>query len=215
MKDKLRDYIEELFKDAPPTKKTVDMKEEILQNLNEKYKDLVSEGKSEQAAYNIAAASIGDISELIRELKGTDSAQFEAAIEENKYIRRSALLTAIAVGIYILSIVPLFLLGNNIGLILLFVFAAIATAILIFNNMTKPESVKTANTIAEEFKEWRESTGEKRRAYKSISSAVWALTVVVYFLISFTTHAWHITWIIFLVAGAINSIVKAIFDWKA
>ena len=45
------------------------MKEEILQNLTEKYNDLLSDGKSEVAAYNIAVAGIGDISELIEELK--------------------------------------------------------------------------------------------------------------------------------------------------
>ena len=33
MYDKLREYIESLFKDAPDTVKTVELKEEMLQNL--------------------------------------------------------------------------------------------------------------------------------------------------------------------------------------
>ena len=36
MYDKLREYIESLFKDAPDTVKTVELKEEMLQNLYEK-----------------------------------------------------------------------------------------------------------------------------------------------------------------------------------
>lgn len=35
-------------------KKAVEVKEEILQNIVDKYHDLVAEGKSEEAAYNIA-----------------------------------------------------------------------------------------------------------------------------------------------------------------
>ena len=61
MYDKLREYIESLFKDAPDTVKTVELKEEMLQNLYEKYNDLLAEGRSEQAAFNIAVAGVGDV----------------------------------------------------------------------------------------------------------------------------------------------------------
>jgi len=33
-----------------------------------------------------------------------------------------------------------------------------------------------------------------------------------YFLLSFFTGAWHITWLIFPVIGAVNGIIKAGFD---
>lgn len=41
----------------------------MLQNLIDKYNDLVDSGKSSEAAYNIATASIGDIHELIRQIE--------------------------------------------------------------------------------------------------------------------------------------------------
>ena len=59
MEDKLRAYMDEVFKDISPTKKSVELKEEILQNLIDKYHDLINEGKSPEAAYNISIASIG------------------------------------------------------------------------------------------------------------------------------------------------------------
>lgn len=46
--------------------------------------------------------------------------------------------------------------------------------------------------------------------FGAVSGAIWALTVLVYILVSFATGAWHITWVIFLIAVAIVNIVKAI-----
>ncbi|MFR9189154.1 MAG: hypothetical protein ACLVL7_02035 [Anaerotruncus massiliensis (ex Togo et al. 2019)] len=46
MQDKLRAFIDTLFEDAPAGKKVVELKEEMLQNLNDKYSDLLSEGKA-------------------------------------------------------------------------------------------------------------------------------------------------------------------------
>ena len=68
MENKLRAYMDHLFQDVPNTKKAVEVKEEILQNIVDKYHDLVAEGKSEEAAYNIAIASIGDLDELLASL---------------------------------------------------------------------------------------------------------------------------------------------------
>ena len=74
MRDRLRGYVESLFIDAPRTKKTVELKEEILQNLYDKYDDLLREGKTEEAAYNIAVAGVGDIIPLLEELERSERA---------------------------------------------------------------------------------------------------------------------------------------------
>lgn len=50
MNEKLRAYVEELFKNAPKTKQTVEIKEEILQNTIDRYNDLIKEGRSPEAA---------------------------------------------------------------------------------------------------------------------------------------------------------------------
>lgn len=216
MIDKLREYIDELFKDAPSSKKTVEIKEEILQNLGEKYNDLRAEGKSEDAAYNIAVASIGDISELIDELKTTGEAKVVYYNDPNrlKDKQRSAAFVSVAVMLYILSIIPIFILGSITGVIIMFVFIAIATGLLIYNGMTRTGYKNTDDTIASEFKEWRESSSARKSAFASVSSALWAVTLVVYFLVSFGTGAWHITWLLFLIAIAINNMIKTFFDYR-
>jgi hypothetical protein len=60
MEDKLRRYVDGLFARTVPTKKAVELKEEMIQNLEDKYKDLISEGKTPEAAYNVAVAGIGE-----------------------------------------------------------------------------------------------------------------------------------------------------------
>ncbi len=62
-----------------------------------------------------------------------------------------------------------------------------------------------------------EETKEEKREkiiIKEINSIIGAICVVIYFLVSFTTMAWHITWIIFIINGLICEIVKLIFLLK-
>ena len=218
MNEKLRNYIEFLFEDAPKTKEVIELKEEMLQNLIDKYNDLVSEGKSNEAAYNIATASIGDVNELIEQLKNRPTYQqgFEKEMLASK--KRSALLTAIAVMLYIMSVIPVLLLGEVgtgiIGVVIMFVMIAIATGLIIYNSMSKPKYLKKDQTVVEEFKAWKANSIEKNALYKSICGVLWSIIVVIYFIISFITMAWHITWIIFLIGSAIQGIIHAIFELR-
>ena len=212
MNNKLREYIDNLFATAPSNRKTVEVKEEILQNLTDKYNDLIAEGKNEDVAFNIAVASIGDVSDLIRELQGLPR-QYEQMAEENERRRsKSAVITAVAVAMYILSPAPVILIQNEVGVVLLFVIVAAATAMLIFNGINKSKNQPVPDTMVEEFKEWRERNTGKNQLLKAVTSAVFAVGLVIYFLVSFTTGAWHLTWLIFPIIGAVNGIVKALFD---
>lgn len=221
MEDKLRAYMDHLFRDVKPTRKSVELKEEILQNLVDKYHDMMAEGKTPEAAYNIAVASIGDMDELLAGLHGTTSGSGLSITTEEleKGRRKSAVLISIAVMMYIMSILPPILLSdtvfeNRLAPALMFIMIAVATALIIYNNMTKPRYHRTDDSIVEEFKEWQEQTDSSRRAMRAISSALWAIIVVIYIIISFWTMAWHITWVIFLIGVAVEGILKAIFELK-
>ncbi|MCM1259590.1 MAG: permease prefix domain 1-containing protein [Prevotella sp.] len=218
MNEKLRNYIEFLFEDAPKTKEVIELKEEMLQNLIDKYNDLVSEGKSNEAAYNIATASIGDVNDLIEQLKNRPTYQqgFEKEMLASK--KRSALLTSIAVMLYIMSVIPVMLLSEIgtgvVGVVIMFALIAIATGLIVYNSMSKPKYLKKDQTVVEEFKEWKANSIEKNALYKSICGAMWSMIVVIYFIISFITMAWHITWVIFLIGSAIQGIIHAIFELR-
>lgn len=215
MKDKLRNFIESLFEDAPKNKQTIELKEEMLQNLIDKYNDLVDSGKSSEAAYNIATASIGDIHELIRQIEKRE--ENNPLIEQNydKGRKRFALLLSISVMLYILCVVPVILLEDSVlGVVIMFVMVAIATGLILYNNMTKPKYLKKDSTVVEEFKEWKANSTEKNTLYQSITKVMWSCITILYFIVSFLTMAWHITWIIFLIGSAIQGIIRAIFELK-
>lgn len=215
MKDKLRNFIESLFEDAPKNKQTIELKEEMLQNLIDKYNDLVDSGKSSEAAYNIATASIGDIHELIRQIEKREENNplFEQNYDKGR--KRFALLLSISVMLYILCVVPVILLEASVlGVVIMFVMVAIATGLILYNNMTKPKYLKKDSTVVEEFKEWKANSTEKNTLYQSITKVMWSCITILYFIVSFLTMAWHITWIIFLIGSAIQGIIRAIFELK-
>ena len=62
-----------------------------------------------------------------------------------------------------------------------------------------------------------EKTDEERKEdsiVELINGIIGALCVAIYFIVSFTTFAWHITWVIFIIDGLLCQIVKLIFMLK-
>lgn len=220
MEDKLRAYMDHLFRDVKPTRSSVELKEEIIQNLVDKYHDMLAEGKTPEAAYNIAVASVGDTDELLAGLhqeKKEENFVSDEAVERGR--RKSALLTSVAVMLYIVSVIPPIIISettanDSLAPVSMFMIIAVATGLLIYNNMTKPRYRKMDDSIVEEFKEWQNQNDSNQRAMKSISSAMWSIIVVIYFVVSFTTMAWYITWVIFLIGAAIEGIMKAVFELR-
>ena len=47
---------------------------------------------------------------------------------------------------------------------------------------------------------------------KQICDIISIIGLIIYFIVSFATMAWHITWIIFIIVGLANQIVKLIFS---
>ena len=62
MREQLIKYVELLFAGAPNSN---EVKQEILQNTLDRFDDLISQGKSPEAAYRLAISGIGDISEIL------------------------------------------------------------------------------------------------------------------------------------------------------
>lgn len=209
MNEKLRAHIDTLFEGAPQTLQTVEIKEEILQNTLERYYDLLAEGKSEEAAYNIAIAGIGDITDLLNSLRTPDFAESK----QDQY--RSGLLLSISVMLYILCIVPIILTnGNSLGVCLMLIMIAFATGLIIFRSKTRGSYMRQDDTMMESFKEWKSEENERRSVQHAINSTIFSLCLALYFIISFATGAWHITWVIFLISIALQNLVKACIQLK-
>ncbi len=214
MLNKIKQYIDDAFSNVRTTKKIAELKDELYVNLAEKYNDQLSQGKTEQEAYNAAIAGIGDISELVDSVREP----FLVAPDMERAKVKSGLLVSIAIMLYILSPLALILSGpfnNGVGgLAIMFVMVAAATGLLIYNGLTKPKYVRTDDSIVEEFKEFRSVSDNTRQAYKALSGAFWGLTVAVYLFVNFIFGWWAFSWILFILAAAAQNIVKAILLMK-
>ena len=114
---------------------------------------------------------------------------------------------AIAVMLYIISVVAIIICGAGFekpitGVSIFFTLIAIATGLLIYNGIYYKKESK------------EEQPTKKNSIVKQINSIVDTIGLVIYLLVSFLTGAWHITWIIFIIVGIINQIIKLFFDLK-
>lgn len=220
MNSKIKNYVDVVFKDVPRSKKAIELKEEIASNLNERFEDYLKEGKSETESYGLAVANMGDIDEMIREVMPNEDFVKEA----NTYRRRNARNTAIGVCLYILGAAALILLsiigeqigmddlGGALGVIVLLVLAAIATAMIVYSHMSTPKEYKDYEDSQEQ--ELKSMKPKDRKIFEAISSIYWLIVTAVYLLISFLTHAWGITWIIWVISGIMHQIIVVIFQLK-
>ena len=200
MKDRLISYVDLLFAGNPEAQ---DIKQEILQNTLDRYEDLLASGKTPEAAYSLAISGIGDLSELLNGNQPYAAAAAEMPRESEEEKKKKKLLRSIAVGLYILCAVPLFLFPGQVGLSLLLVIVAIATVLMIFSSQNEKEKQRQ-----------QEAMSPQKKLQSSIHSAVWAVGLAVYFIVSFTTGAWYLTWLIFPLVGAVNGLITAIMDLK-
>lgn len=144
MKEQLISYVELLFAGSSGCE---DMKQEILQNTLERYDDLILQGKTPEAAYRLSISGIGDIQEL---LQCTSANAVSATVPPTNTTEKSVpgfgkrLLKAIAILLYIISLIPMFVLDRlnmgEIGLCGMLVIWGVATALLIVAGKT---AVKT------------------------------------------------------------------------
>lgn len=210
MRYMIREYVESLFADAPKTAGASDLKEEIIGNLEEKYDDLTAGGMSAEEALESVKSNIGNVDELIAGLKGPEDADEKE--ERERKGRKAATLNAVAIALYILSpalLIALALMNEpGIGIIVMIACIAAATGIKVYGNSVYPKYKKSDDSMVEDFKEWQSEKQMKKEKKNSYSSLLWSIIVVVYLVVSFTTFAWHITWLIFPIGAIVEKIIS-------
>ena len=199
MREQLIQYVELLFAGARDCE---DVKQEILQNTLDRYDDLIAEGKVPEAAYRLAITGIGDINEILGSQPSHAAPQPNQSgpeVDSDKYHR---LQRGIAIACFILCPVPLLLCVVEgqvmIGITMMLVIIAVGTMLMVVSGKDQAQPPRRHNSL-----------------FVSIAmSLLWPLATIVYFLISFSTGAWHLTWLVFPIAGAISAVIRAIEDWK-
>ncbi len=149
--DTIKSYLETMFANLPATPDVLKAKDELCGMMEDKYNELIGEGKSENEAVGIVISEFGNLDELADTL-GIDS-QACTHVENKRtltkeeakcYINagtRHALLTALGVFLCIFSVVPAAACGafgndfaDTIGTVTLFVIIACAVGIFIITN---------------------------------------------------------------------------------
>lgn len=121
---------------------------------------------------------------------------------ENNFARN----IAISVGLYIISLIAVILFATLynepiIGIAVFFAIVAVATSLIVY-------------TAIKYKKEKKEEDTRKDSIIKQISDIIGLIGFVIYIIVSFTTGAWHITWIIFIIVGLCISVAKLLFSLK-
>ena len=204
MRQQLIQYVELLFAGARDCE---DIKQEILQNTLDRYDDLIAEGKVPEAAYRLAITGIGDINEILGTKPQASHPHHAPAPAEETHndTPGKKLLRAIAVGLYILCPIPVIALSEMgmdiVGLCGTLAIVAAATVMIMLG---------AKKSRKEPLERFEEEEPPKSELGKSISGMVWAIGIALYFLLSFTTNYWHVTWVLFPILGAVDSLLNVL-----
>ena len=211
MREQLANYVNLLF---AGTTGTEEIKQEILFNTLDRYDDLIAQGKTPEAAYRLAMTGIGDIDEILAQErpvepqpKAESFTYSEPAAqpdpdEKEKKVRRAA-----AIAMYICCPVPLFILGDVLGLCLMLVLIAAATALMVMNgDKDEQPAASTVNTSGR--------SESARSLIKTIKRFNLLISITVFLVLSFVTGAWYITWMVFPLFSCINGLIAACIDLK-
>ncbi len=211
MREQLAQYVTLLFAGSADSE---DMQQEILQNTLDRYDDLLTQGKTPEAAYRLAISGIGDISELLGSAIPQAAAPAPvfaapAALETQKRPLWKKIASAIAISLYIICAIPLIILSEMgmeiIGLCATLSIAAVATVAIILAG----DDVKSRKKS-----ESSEPQTPQQKLRKTVKKIINTVGLVIYFIISFASGAWHITWLVFPIAAAVRELVFACLDIK-
>lgn len=145
----------------------------------------------------------------INSTQGQNQTVEEEKIPTKEEVRRkSAEVVSTSVFIYIAAValliiaIPVLKINPIVVTALFLIIVAWATARMIKHFMSVPKFEKT--------KEEKKET----EIIKQINGIVGAICAVIYFIVSFATMAWYITWVIFIIDGLICQIIKLLFMLK-
>ena len=211
MRDQLIQYVSLLF---AGTENCEDIRQEILQNTLDRYDDLVAQGKSPESAYRQAISGIGDISEILSGEQTFTASPRTNEPEPEADTPTKKLLRTIAIALYILCAAPLIILSefgmDNLGLCCTLAVVAVATVLILLGKKNGPREDTQEHTASAQAQETSESP--RQELLKSIKSLIWAIGLAAYFIVSFSTGAWYVTWVIFPIIGAVQGLVIACLD---
>lgn len=85
----IKNYIDNVFKTLPQTSEVLKAKEDLLHNMEDKFLQLIEEGKSEAEAFSITVSEFGNIEDILEDLdiNAKPKYEFKADSTNNSYTK--------------------------------------------------------------------------------------------------------------------------------
>ena len=180
----IRNYLDNMFRNLPNTEAVRRAKSELLQMMEDKYEELISEGKTENEAVGIVISEFGNLDELADSL-GISEAVTENPVEDKpmlsmdrvkeylSMINTKAILLPLGIALCILSVVSPILADilpdalDVIGAGGMFAIIALAVGLFIFSGLKSKEFAEVKNKECSLSIEGAEYVRNERRGFKN------------------------------------------------
>lgn len=217
----IRNYINAMFSSLPKTPEILRLQAEMLENIEDKFNDLLREGKSENEAVGIILADIGSADDLREELGITDDSttplQEDHRVflaERDAFHRKFAVAITAGVALCICGVIAgavcdAFTRNDGATAIAFFGPIAVAVAIFVYFGIREDwyeQQYKNLSYVVEE---------ENDKSFSAlVSKIIFPLAAMFYLFIGFMWGLWHPGWVIFPLCGVIVGAVEAVEQFK-
>ena len=138
----VKNYLESMFRNLPNTPEVLKAKQELLQMMEDKYIELMREGKTENEAVGTIISEFGNLDEVAESLgieeiiaqkpsENTKSVTFDDIKEYFSTKLKSIVLRGIGIALFLCCVVPPIIFDNWLGAALMFIFIALGVGLCI------------------------------------------------------------------------------------
>ncbi|WP_029953000.1 permease prefix domain 1-containing protein [Bacillus sp. H1a] len=139
--ERIQEYIDKQFIDVKGTQQLFDMKEELFINLKERISEMIKEGYTEEDAFKKGVISIGDLSDLVEEMRlyGQDGTKQSIDSKEALHISTKGLIVGILLFLFgiFASLIANYLLGSQLFWVISCLFTVPGMLLIIHSLLIK------------------------------------------------------------------------------
>ena len=216
--DTIKDYVNNIFSGYPQDENNLRLKDELIFGMEDKYSYYISMGSSPDEALGKTFMDFGSIAELEenitkfkdldKEIKNTQDPEYKENLRNyNSLMTIFPYLVALSVFLFLTAAGTFVYLesifGEMLSIILFFALISLGVIILIICGMKKSNYERILGIEEKETKEKEESS--------AISSFVWLIAVCIFLFLGLHYETWHLAWIVFLLAAAIEPVLQLIY----